>query len=321
MNAERNRLLVVVDPTAEAQPAVQRAAWLAPQLDAQVELFICYYDAYVAGERFYDSPGLVQTRRDILDTLGARLESLAEPLRKAGLDVGTDLRWDKPLHEGIVRKALDCDATMVLKDTHHHHALKRSVFSNTDWNLLRTCPMPLWLVKPRDIAGQPTIAAAVDPLNTHGKPATLDQAILAIARRLQSATGGDLHVVHSFDPMPAIAGAAPGVATPISVPADDISEELERHHSKALDALIYGQDVDDAHVHLLRGPARQVVPDYASEAGVDVMVMGSIARGALRRAFLGSTAEQVLDQLPCDVLAVKPEGFETPVSREERADG
>lgn len=320
MNADRSRLLVVVDPTAEAQPAVQRAAWLAPRLGAQVELFICYYDAYVAGERFYDSPGLVQTRREILEALEQRLEALAAPLRKAGLEVGTDLRWDKPLHEGIVRKALDCGATMVLKDTHQHQALKRSVFSNTDWNLLRTCPVPLWLVKPREIPGEPTIAAAVDPLNTHGKPAELDQDILAIARRLQLATGGDLHVIHSFDPMPAIAGAAPGVATPISVPADDISEELERHHRKALEALVYGQDVDDAHVHLLRGPARQVLPDHAREAGVDVVVMGTVARGALRRAFLGSTAEQVLDQLPCDIVAIKPAGFETPVRRDERDD-
>jgi universal stress protein E len=39
------------------------------------------------------------------------------------------------------------------------------------------------------------------------------------------------------------------------------------------------------------------------------MVMGAISRGRLERVFVGSTAERLLDRLPCDVLVVKPPDF------------
>jgi nucleotide-binding universal stress UspA family protein len=33
--------------------------------------------------------------------------------------------------------------------------------------------------------------------------------------------------------------------------------------------------------------------------------MGALARWGLKRAVIGSTAERVLDQLPCDILLVR----------------
>jgi universal stress protein E len=41
--------------------------------------------------------------------------------------------------------------------------------------------------------------------------------------------------------------------------------------------------------------------------------MGVVARNPVKRIFLGSTAERVLEHLDCDVLVVKAPGFETPV--------
>jgi universal stress protein E len=40
-----------------------------------------------------------------------------------------------------------------------------------------------------------------------------------------------------------------------------------------------------------------------------VMVMGALSRRGLKRAFIGSTAEDVLEHLPCDALIVKPPDF------------
>jgi universal stress protein E len=40
--------------------------------------------------------------------------------------------------------------------------------------------------------------------------------------------------------------------------------------------------------------------------------MGVIARRGFDRLFIGSTAERVLDRLPCDLFIVKPAGFKPP---------
>jgi universal stress protein E len=37
--------------------------------------------------------------------------------------------------------------------------------------------------------------------------------------------------------------------------------------------------------------------------------MGAVSRSALERLFIGSTAEEVLDRVPCDLLIVKADGF------------
>ena len=38
--------------------------------------------------------------------------------------------------------------------------------------------------------------------------------------------------------------------------------------------------------------------------------MGAVSRSGLQRIFIGSTAERVLDRLPCDLIVVKRPGFD-----------
>jgi universal stress protein E len=83
----QGRILAIVDPTAEAQPAVERAAWLARHLGCGLELFICHHDPYLAGERFFDSPDLQAARDTVMQTMRQRVDELARPLADAGLDV------------------------------------------------------------------------------------------------------------------------------------------------------------------------------------------------------------------------------------------
>ncbi len=45
--------------------------------------------------------------------------------------------------------------------------------------------------------------------------------------------------------------------------------------------------------------------------------MGTIARAGVSGVLIGNTAEAVLDQLMCSVLAIKPVGFKTPVKIDE----
>ena len=146
-----SRILTVVDPTVEEQPAMHRAAWLAEKTGAELELLVCYYNEYLSGDRLFDSPSLEKARHEVISTQEKRLEELAEPIRKQGIVVTTSAVWDHPLHEGVVRHAVSSQADIVFKDTHHHSAMARALLTNTDWNLIRTCPTPLWLVKSREM--------------------------------------------------------------------------------------------------------------------------------------------------------------------------
>jgi universal stress protein E len=304
--ADIERILVVLDPTSERQPALDRAVWLTRRSDALLELFICDYDQYLAGERLFDSESLARARSTLIAKHLGSLQERARQLRKQKIDVVVDARWDHPLHEGIARKVVDSKPDIVFKDTHYHAVLSRSVFSNTDWSLIRCCPAPLWLVKPQPMSEHPRIVAAVDPMHEHDKPAALDHSIVTMAAGLRSTVDGELHLMHAYEIAPAVAASADSMAMPISAPLRDVADALKKQHKDAVFALAEQHGLAQDRVHVHQGSTQSVLVRLSGQLKADIVVIGAVARSGLRRLFLGSTAEQVLDRLPCDMLIIRP---------------
>jgi len=308
-----SRILSVVDPTATDQPAMNRAAWLAKQTGAELELLVCYYNEYLSGDRLFDSPSLEKARHEVIANQEKHLEELAEPIRQSGIVVTTTANWDHPLYEGIVRRTVASDADIVCKDTHHHSAVERALLTNTDWNLIRTCPVPLWLVKPHELADPPVIVAAIDPMNQHDKPAALDDEILQLSKLLGEKINGDVHAFHSYDPRIAVATATANAYIPVSLPFDEIEQQMHEDHQKRFNEITSFHGVADDHSHLVAGLTHEELPLIAERLKADVVVMGAVARNRWKRLFIGATAERTLEHLPCDLLIVKPDWFKTPV--------
>jgi universal stress protein E len=311
--AERHRVLVVVDPTAGFHPALERAAWLARHGGAHLELFISDYVPQLAEPR-PPGPDAVETTMAALDRHRRRLEQLAAPLRTEGLSVEIDARLDHPLHDSIVRKADESAADIVIKDTHFHSALKRSIFSNTDWSLIRNCASTLWLVKPRPPGKRPCFVAAVDPLHERDKPAELDKRILATALKLGSALQGEVHAFHAFDITAAIALSTDSVTMPIALPINDLADAMSAEHTAAVSELCKAHAIPAERIHVLQGSTRQQLLALTDQLRADAVVMGAISRSGLKGLFLGNTAEDVLDRLHCDLIIVKPAGFKPVLS-------
>ncbi|HZD53627.1 MAG TPA: universal stress protein [Woeseiaceae bacterium] len=313
-----SQILSVVDPTADSQPALERAATIARVTGAGLELLICHYNEYLSGDvRAF--PAMENVRKEVGEGHERRLEELAAPLRRSGLTVRTTVLWDHPLHQGIVRHAAAAGADLVFKDTHHHSAIARALFSNTDWNLIRSCASPLWLVKPRAWPEKPVLIAAVDPMNEHDKPAALDDEIVMTAKTIAKATNADLHAFHAFDPRLAVSTATANAYVPVSLPFEEIEREMRERHGKRFSELVEFHDITGQRAHLVSGPTHQELPELARELQAALVVMGAVARNGLRRLFIGSTAERTLEHLPCDLLIVKPPWFraeEEPAARD-----
>ncbi|MDH3611651.1 MAG: universal stress protein [Gammaproteobacteria bacterium] len=308
-----SKVLSVVDPTAQDQPAMLRAAWLAKKAGAELNLLVCYYNEYLSGDRLFDSPSLEKARHEVMANQEKHLEQLAEPIRQSGVVVTTTAVWDHPLYEGIVRHCVASGADIIFKDTHHHSAVERALLTNTDWNLIRTCAAPLWLVKPHGLADTPIIVAAIDPMNQHDKPAALDDEILQISKLLAKNVDGNVHAFHSYDPRIAVATATANAYIPVSLPFDEIEQQMHEDHQKRFKEITSFHDVEDDHAHLVAGLTHEELPLIAESLKADVVVMGAVARNRWKRLFIGATAERTLEHLPCDLLIVKPDWFQTPV--------
>jgi universal stress protein E len=310
---EISKILAVIDPTTAEQPGLRRAAWLAEKSGAELELLVCYYNEYLSGDRLFDSPSLEKARAEVLKSQKEHIEALAKPLRAKGLTVKATAVWDHPLHEGIIRHAVSTSADIIIKDTHHHSVITRALLSNTDWSLIRTCPVRLWLVNPVEMSETPVFVAAIDPMNQHDKPAALDDEILLLCKLLASKVGGEVHAFHSYDPRIAVATATANAYIPVSLPFDEIEQQMHEDHQKRFKEITEFHKIDDDKSHLVAGLTHEELPAIAEKLGANVVVMGAVARNRWKRMFIGATAERTLEHLPCDLLIVKPDWFKSPV--------
>lgn len=103
-------------------------------------------------------------------------------------------------------------------------------------------------------------------------------------------------------------------------------EHARQHHAASLDALMHEVSSDPGEdaltylkplTHLVKGDARKEIPLLAKKIEADLVVMGTVARTGVPGFIMGNTAETILNQIDCSVLAIKPPGFETPVTLEE----
>ncbi|HEY0682245.1 MAG TPA: universal stress protein [Steroidobacter sp.] len=306
MNPVRN-ILAIVDPTAQQQPAVAKGALLAEKFGARLDLFICDTKAARNMRLAQLLPELPQAPSQ--PTLASWLESLAEPLRRRGLDVTTEVVAADPLHTALVDRVKHTCAELVIKDTHHHTIAQRTFLTNTDWELIRGCPVPLLLVKPAPWSQAHRIGAALDPGHMDDKPRFLDRCILDEATRFAQALGGEVHAIHAYIPAAMIAAAT--VSVPplvIDIPAEALSEE-RKEKLKELTALTSDYRLPETHIHLEAGGVIEVLCRLARQCEIDIMAMGAISRRGLKRLLIGTMAESVLEQLPCDMLVVKSPNF------------
>jgi universal stress protein E len=284
-------ILIIVDPLHRDQPAIAKAATLARWLGAGIEMLIC------------------DTRSTREKHLHSLLEQLAEPLRDDGLDVTTHLISGDPLHEAVVSWMRNSPADLVVKDTLHHSLAKRTFAVDTDRQFIRACPVPLLLTKPKAWGTPPVLMAALDPGHVSDPLAALDHRIMDVTVSLARQIDARALAVHAYFPstiLAAVSGGGMPAALGVSAAALEAERELRRSRVKQITDVY---PVDDADVYVEAAMPTEYLPRMAAERHADIVVMGAIARSALKRALIGSTAEHVLERLVCDVLVVKPPNF------------
>jgi universal stress protein E len=302
MDALRN-ILVLMEPGAEAQPTFEAALTLARRFDARLELLMVdYQDLHpdyfstptASAQEFHDS--VLSAHRQVL----ARHERLA---RDAGIAAIGEALWGSPFHEVVLARVAATQPDLVVKHSVHHNRVERTLFTGSDWHLIRDCPVSLLLVKdPTRLEGVP-ILVCVDPLNTHDKPAALDHRLLRTAALLAGPLGDQVNAVNVFSipaPVTVIGDAyiAAAAIPPLEATVESATGAL--HELVTAEGLSAGQ----ARVRVGR-PAREILEE-ARRLDAGIVVMGAVSRGRLDRWLIGSTAESILDRLPCNVWIEKP---------------
>ena len=122
-----------------------------------------------------------------------------------------------------------------------------------------------------------------------------------------------------------LVGAYP--VTPINIaielPEFDPSvynDAIRGQHLLAMKALRQKFGINENMTHVEKGLPEEVIPDLAEHLQAGIVVLGTVGRTGISAAFLGNTAEQVIDHLRCDLLVIKPDQYQTPVELDDEED-
>jgi universal stress protein E len=315
MRPIRRILVAVKNPRARSIPALTKAARLARGFDADLEIFhaiddpLCIEAAQLVNLDLKQSERLQQTR------YRSELEALAAPWRESGLRVTTAAEWDFPAYQSIVRRATRIGADLIVAERHATRHVAPWLLRFNDWELLRLAPVPVLLVKSAREYTRPKILAAVDPTHAFDKPAALDVEVLRVAAAIGEALKGSVHAVHAY--VPSLTGLTPRELSATNATAR-IKLKSERRARQSLVGLLRKAGVRPAARHLVASHASDAIPSVARKTDCSLVVMGALSRSGLKRLLVGNTAERVADELPCDLLIVKPPGFRNRVARARR---
>lgn len=252
------------------------------------------------------SPFQADVRTQITQDAGRTWKEFTAGIPEVG-GLELDVEIDHPV-SAILRRVRERSAALLVLGTHGTTPADRGA-GTLAMACVRKAMTSVLLVREPDVGPFGPVVACIDFSSTSLK--ALEQAV-----RMAVQDHAVLHVLHVFDapwrrlhyraPTPQ---AAPdyrkqyrdGLQRQLEVFCDPFRQEMARLETRYA-------------VFDFAGPSAGIA-EYARQVAADLVVLGTRGRTRLRDLLLGSTAERVVREARCSIVAVKPEGFEHPLGR------
>lgn len=311
MKPKCDSILVAVDELPRTPNTVLRkAAWIARQSAARVELFHVISDARnVATSRPLPDEEIEARQAALTEKRLLRMRQLSRSPVFRGIDVQCKVVWEAAAYRAIIRRALATRPALLIAGTHRHTLTMRLLLGSTDWDLIRYCPVPLLLVRSTRKYRAAPVVVAVDPFHAYEKPAGLDARLLKFGRTFAALMHGDLHVFHAYMPLVPLQTLPMAAAAPLILMPPEQEPAHQHQVERSIDKLALSAGIPKRRCHVQMGHVPEELADVVRRTGAGLVVMGAISRSTLARLVLGNTAERVIDKLSCDLLVIKPRGF------------
>jgi nucleotide-binding universal stress UspA family protein len=300
-------ILLVLNPEMVEKAALDKAISLAKENGARLTLFSVLKEP--PGLQGY-SKSVVQHQLESATTERRELlRSLMIPSHEEGIDVVINVVVGISFLE-IIRQVLREQHDLVIINAEEKEGIRARLFGTTAMHLMRKCPCPVLVVKRAQIRPYTRILAAVAPSEHYSKRDLLNPLILQLAGSMAHREAAELHVVHVLWHFSDHTGIQHTTEE-----AQEAKGQVTLQHKQYFDALLGEANISSLkpYLHLLEGDPDERIPELVKEQNIDLLVMGTVCHTGIAGFLIGNTAEEILNQVDCSVLALKPKGFVTPV--------
>ncbi|MCK9469379.1 MAG: universal stress protein [Porticoccaceae bacterium] len=262
---EENKVLIVVNPAADRQPAVERMATGAHDGQESSEVYLL-----LAAD-----PSMTDTRanNEAVYRNDAWLAELQKLFEGSGIKVHTRISWSREWADSILYSAQHVGASYIMLS--HPGVGNSGAFSDEFWYMLRHSPLPLTIVQSARPPQKRPVMVALD-LQDKGL-VDLNQRVFSAAKKAAEARGSELHLVNAYQ---------------------DSMNYPDRGRLVNLTGLPNDQ------VHLRAGEVFKALVDVGQELDPDLVVVGTTRRTGFRAAMRGRKLGNILSSLEYDLLLV-----------------
>ena len=301
-------ILFLWEREVESKGALTRAVDLAKRNGGRLKIVQVVPSFTESQDWRYTNKLIADLEPRMIEGAQSYLKNIVSSFSKAGIPIQSEILVGTPFL-CVVREVMKKGHDLVMMAAEGKLGLKDQLFGSTSWHLMRKCPCPVWIFKEQRQSRFKRIIAAVDPDAEDKRKTLLNIKILELASSLARMEESDLHIVHAWD----VYGSARVWLSDYDF--DNLEHQEKINQKRQLDALVQEQKLDALkyHVHLAQGHAKNVIPDAVAKYRIDLIVMGTVCRTGLAGFIIGNTAEDILRQINCSVLTVKPEGFVSPI--------
>jgi nucleotide-binding universal stress UspA family protein len=242
-----------------------------------------------------------------------RMNRLPKAAEKRQIEINFKVLWGKPWLE-IIREVIRGRHDLVILVPKRKPKYQEILFGSRIMHLMRKCPCPVWALKPTRQKKYHRVMAAIDPSPADSQSDALNLKILELAVASAHRDNSELHIFHCWrSPHEKL------IRTRSLLSQEEIknlTNETRKALKDKIEDLLAKIDMGDLSYKLFlrKGEPEGLIPSHVLKRRIDLVVMGTVVRTGLTGFLIGNTAERVLSSINCSVLAVKPDGFETPVS-------
>ncbi len=293
------------------QPTLERAAALAIENEGRLTIVHAMKPIPAAWHHLYVDDKAVDVKKLVMEEQQQELKSIANSLQSLGVNPKTKLLEGEPFVE-IIRDIVENDRDLVVMTVDRKPRWKDVFFSNLLSSLMRNCPCPILALQPTEHKSFEKILVAIDPVLVGDSHDTLNSSILELASSLAELENAELHVAHAWT----LVGESM-MRGRLAVPPLEIDRAIHREFGRRrslLDDVLKRHSITSEHIHLPKGEPVHEITKLVKDLDIDLLVMGTVCRTGIPGFIIGNTAEQILSEVECSTLTVKPLGFVSPVT-------
>lgn len=201
---------------------------------------------------------------------------------------------------------------IIITEPDQTQGLRRFFYGSLTLTMLRRVPCPIWVTKANNPENNyQKVLICVDPISDDDNKRKLNQKLIEIGTSFAKRENAECHLMTAWY----YYGESSINGPFIRMPEDEVKKLITDYKIKIAHAFEKLQNsnkqlLDGCQTHLIHGQPQKVIPKFIDKENIDMVIMGTLARTGVQGFVIGNTAESIINQLDCSILAIKPDDFQ-----------